>query len=731
MRNQPLNPAFHGNETGSESLIDPPAAIRFRSLAGAFVIAALVVLSRIAWVQAELQDRYLAALSTTSTEYEIIPARDGRILSESAEVFATDVDQYLVQVHYRWLQNPIDETWLRRQVRNRLSKTERQNVAAVEQFRSSLVEQRRKMWTRLATASGLSNDSFTAKQNAILEKVSRIADSVNRRRNQQYELESADESGDGVLLRFASAIRSALTSTPRRGIQERIVVREEESYHDIVTDVSLNTAAGIREQSHLFPGVRVVAGNRRTYPLVSTAAHVVGARTPLKDDEATVLPNGITAGSWTSRKGRFGVEHSYNHQLQSVPGLRRIVRNRRMEIVASEIERQPVSGRDIVLTLNVELQKHAEQLLAEALLDQTPTLLAAREEEETEQSPQPVPTGGSIVVMNVTTGRLVAAASAPTFPLSLFTGSSTADWDAANQDQRHPFLCRVTSMAVPPGSVMKPLTAVAAMESGDLNPDAPFHCQGYLKQPNEHRCLIFRLYCQGHNEVVLRQAIAESCNVYFFTAAQKMGFAPLRQWCERFGLGRETGIDLPFERNGNVPGSLTTTPETERRFEREALGLAIGQSSLTVTPLQMTRAMAAIANGGWLVTPHIVSSDGTARTTSDIDDRPRDLSRRRMAGLSEATLERVREGLRAVVQEPYGTGYKTVRLDEVATAGKTGTAETAPGKPDHAWFAGYVPANKPQYAFVVVLEHGGSGSRAAGPIARELVRKMMTAGVLR
>ena len=134
--------------------------------------------------------------------------------------------------------------------------------------------------------------------------------------------------------------------------------------------------------------------------------------------------------------------------------------------------------------------------------------------------------------------------------------------------------------------------------------------------------------------------------------------------------------------------------------------------------------MAAIANGGWLVTPHVVSPDGLARTTDEVDDRPRPVTRQRIAGLSAATLDAVRSGLRSVVQDPAGSGYRTVRLDEVQIAGKSGTAQTGAAEHDHAWFAGYVPADQPVYAFAVVLEHGGSGSRAAGPVARELVRKM-------
>ena len=189
---------------------------------------------------------------------------------------------------------------------------------------------------------------------------------------------------------------------------------------------------------------------------------------------------------------------------------------------------------------------------------------------------------------------------------------------------------------------------------------------------------------------------------------------------------------LPFEKPGTTParpGQLMTV-SARKRFETETLGLAIGQSRLTTTPLQIVRMMSAIANGGWLVVPHVVSNDGIARTADEIDDAPRDLSRRQIPGLSQADLEPIRDGLDAVVNQPYGTGYKTVRLDEVRIAGKSGTAETGASRPDHAWFAGYVPSEKPRYAFVVVLEHGGSGSRSAGPVARELVRYLHRHSVL-
>jgi len=140
--------------------------------------------------------------------------------------------------------------------------------------------------------------------------------------------------------------------------------------------------------------------------------------------------------------------------------------------------------------------------------------------------------------------------------------------------------------------------------------------------------------------------------------------------------------------------------------------------------------MAAIANGGWLVVPHVATLEGVARRTGDVVIAPRDLTRRRIHGLHESTLAAIREGLEATVQQPFGTGYRTVRTDGITIAGKSGTAETAVENRDHAWFAGYVPATNPQFAFTVVLENGGSGSRTAGPVVRRIIQFMLSADIL-
>lgn len=791
MHNSLIHPLFEPDAAaGEDELLPPGSSVRLLLIGAAFVGLTVVILGRLAWVQTQLPERYLAALEATSTEYEIIPARDGRILAGNV-VLAADVDQYAVQVHYRWLQEPVDSRWLQQQVRNRLSREERRQPALVAKTEAAILAERQQLRDHLQRYAGIHRSEFEKQRQRVQTRVERISAAVNRRHAaQRGELtdgataggvdtagaaagplnEPETDSADGPLLRLATAIRRSLTTAPVRTLDDRIVVREEETWHTLADQVPLSAAAMINEHPELFPGARVLLSTQRTYPEHRLAAHVVGARTagPPQDeasggsaaaaetDQSSVGAAGLPAAG---RRGRFGVELSWNQELQGRPGVRQIVRNRRQQIVSSSVSTRPESGRDVVLTLDVELQQLCEQLLAEALTDRPRQLLSRGEEQaeegaaageaaapsaETRGQPQPVPTGGSVVVMEAATGRLLAAASAPGFDLSLFTGGSADDWAAVNQDVRRPFLSRFTSMALPPGSTFKTVTAVAGLQTGLLRPEQLLDCRGYLQNPEEHRCLIYRQFGRGHGDVSLRTAMAMSCNVYFFDAAQRMGIQPLVDWTRRFAFGQPTGVDLPFEKAGTVPGPASAEPETllstqtgsgatavrtvsqrtaARRFEREALGLSIGQSRLTVTPLQMTRLLAALVNGGWLVTPHVVSGEGSAHRATEADER-RVPPPVRIPELREETLQAVREGLVAAVEEPYGTGYRTARLTGVRAGGKTGTAETAAGRPDHAWFAGFAPADAPEYVVVVVLEHGGSGSHAAGPVAREVFRHL-------
>lgn len=743
MLNTPHNTIFvEADERGE--FIAAGSSLRLWLIGGLFSLAALAVTCRVVWVQTQLPDDYLDLLSTTTIEEELIPVRDGRILAGSV-VLAADVERHAVQIHYRWLQNSVDPNWLRLQVRQKLSREERKDAALVAGTEQEILARREAMLQAVCDATRTSYDELSARRDRVEQRVQKISDSVNRRLMGEVKSDSDEEpqedNSPGFLIRWASTVRAALTTPPQREDAARIVVREEESWHVILENVSVEAAAQISEHPELFPGVRIVASTQRTYPENDLAVHAIGARTKPSSEGSAAVTGEL---SDSVRVGRFGVEQSYNSRLSGIPGVRQIVRDRRQRIVSSAIIRKPVSGRDVMLTMDIELQRVAEQLLGESLGDAERSLLLPNSDDQTiaqegqvlvPPEPEHIPTGGCVVVMEVDSGRIVAAASAPDFDLSMFIEGTEAQWQAVNSDTRRPFVSRFTSMALPPGSTFKIVTAIAGLQSGELSANAPFECNGFLSNPDEHRCLIFRLHGAGHGSVNLRTAMAQSCNVYFFDAARRMGIAPLAKWTKLLQFGSETGIDLPYEKTGTVPsagiGSSAAEGEAaQRRFERETLGLAIGQSRLTVTPIQMARLLAFVANGGWLVTPHVVTEEGTARQTSEIDDSPFHATRHRIPGVTQETLAAIREGLVAAVEEPIGTGFKTVRVPGVTIAGKTGTAETAPDKPDHAWFTGYAPADKPRYVFVVVLEHGGSGSKAAGPIARELVRSMLKRGML-
>ena len=532
----------------------------------------------------------------------------------------------------------------------------------------------------------------------------------------------------------------------------------------MLDDVPLDVVAEIETHPEQYPGARIDVTTQRIYPNGRVAPHLVGYRGEINADELRARQNRSPNGGPQDYQagdtiGRSGIEHSYEHLLHGVRGQRKIIRDQHGTIVRTEVVRPPQPGRDVVLNFSVALQAEATKLLEEVVENQAPEVTR--------------PLGGCIVAIDVQTGAILAAATAPTFDVNDLLSGNAELRQALEEDPRRPQFSRAMQMTLPPGSVFKAVSAVAVMESHRLDarqridPDREIECIGYLKEPNHNRCY----HSLAHHGTDLTRALARSCNVYFFKAAQTLGPQPLVHWADEFGFGQLTGVDVPGERPGHVPRPPETAPKSrngtkspielvsharsvgddsnslkpaspwendgtesvaktrrEPWYEGDTLGLAIGQSRLTVTPLQIARLMAAIANDGWLVTPQVAREISAAG--EDVASAVIEPNRRRLPNLSEGTLARVREGLEQVVAHPQGTGFKTVRMKEVAIAGKTGTAEIGGRRPDHAWFAGYVPAHRPRIAFVVVLEQAGSGGKVAGPVAKKFVQVLLDQGLI-
>ena len=336
------------------------------------------------------------------------------------------------------------------------------------------------------------------------------------------------------------------------------------------------------------------------------------------------------------------------------------------------------------------------------------------------------------MIMDIYTGAIYALASHPWFDPNLFTyGISQDDWDALNNDEHAPLLNKATSGVYAPGSTIKPIIAMAGLEANMLDPSTKTFCPGYFALGD------YQFHCwkhDGHGHVNLRQAVAGSCDTYFYDLGHRIGIDRIQSMCQRFGYGQRLGIDLPHERPGFVPSrAWKLTMRGQGWQQGETLIAAIGQGYMLASPLQLAMMAARIANGGKAVTPYVVEKIGIETPTR---------APATLLGFKPNHLAIVQDAMAAVVNEPIGTAY-AARMDKkdaaMAMAGKTGTSQVRhisdeereegivandafPWKErDHALFAGFAPVGNPRYAVAVVVEHGGSGAHTAAPIARDIV----------
>jgi penicillin-binding protein 2 len=673
---------------------------RLRWILAVYAGALMLVLGRA--VQLELNDGAAFREVANRPIETIVPleAERGRILARDGTVLAADRQAQALAIHYRYLQFPLDERWLKRQARERLKRADHRDAAKVRATEEAIRAEIAQLHRRLAALSGINDAQWQKRVARIERRVDQMAAEVNRRRQQNFVEQTATLPDDESL--SLASILAGLFAPPQQLPPAEITVAEQAAYHRVVDELSQEVAEKITATPAAYPGVKVVPYIRRHYPHSLLAANIIGHVGSPSVAQATIVATRPDAEP-PAVVGLLGVERQFQDQLTGRPGSSRHLSDRRGELLATHVDRKPLTGHDVILTLDVELQSFAEQLLDRFARRQNLQL-------ELEQ-----PLGsGAVVVMDVQSGEMLAAASQPRFDPNWFaTGDPRIE--AVLHDAGRPLFDRATRMAIPPGSVFKPLTGIALLEHGIVRADSPFECQGYLDDPERMRCQIFRHHGIGHGEVTLGGALAQSCNVYFFHHARALEPASLIAWARRFGFGGQAS-----QREGQAAGHLPLPAELRQPSDVQLF--AIGQGTLTATPLEVLRMYAAIANGGYLVAPRF-TCQRVSGEVRDMQPSPRAPTAEKIAGLADQTLESVRAGLLSVVEDAAGTAFDTVRISDFAIAGKTGTAETG-GEADHAWFAGYAPAGSPRVAFVVVLEHGGSGSTAAGTIARHLVQRM-------
>lgn len=469
-------------------------------------------------------------------------------------------------------------------------------------------------------------------------------------------------------------------------------------------DIDWNTLAIIENNLFNLPGVRIEALPARDYLFNNLASHTIGYLGEISQNE---LKEGRYAGAIRGDLvGKQGVEKIFDSTLKGEKG-----RNYLEVDVRGFEQRQlklqdPLPGNDLRLTLDIDIQLAAE----EAMLDKA----------------------GAVVVMETNTGRVLALASTPPLPLQQFVGGIPSKvWKELLNNPMNPLTHKAVQGQYPPGSTYKIVTALAALSEGVTTPDTVYYCSGALFFGNR------RYGCWkkgGHGAVNLHQSLVESCDVYFYQVAQKLGVDTIARYARSMGLGRKTGIDLEHEKNGLIPTAEWKRQRHKERWQDgETLSVAIGQGFNLTTPLQVCQMTAATVNGGILYRPQLV--DTVMGPGGEVVKRFAPVIDGRVLGSAKA-LSLIRNALVGVVHDPRGTA-KVSQIDGVMVGGKTGTAQVIrlahiahlppaeiPYKyRDHAWFTAFAPAEKPEIAVTVLVEHGGSGSGAAAPIAKLVLQR--------
>lgn len=475
-------------------------------------------------------------------------------------------------------------------------------------------------------------------------------------------------------------------------------------------DIPWDQVAFVEENNRLLPGVHLKVEPLRDYVHGDLAGHILGylgeiSRDRLEEDSTeSYLPGDLI--------GKKGMELLYEDELRGRKGYKEV----EVDVAGRELETlrkfPPQSGHNISLTLDLRLQQLAASLMT-----------------GTEEKPM----RGSVVMLDIPTGEVLAMVSRPGFDPNRFaSGISREDWKQLSLNASHPLQNRSIDGQYPPGSTFKVVTALAGLEEKVVTADTRIYCPGSFRLGRGY----YRCWKRGgHGHVDLHDALVQSCDVYFYTVGHRLGIDTLARYAREMGLGSLTQVGLTGEKPGLVPTSQWKIRARKEPWQPgETISVSIGQGFNLVTPIQQARLIATVASRGEVVQPYLVRKVTDQQGRILEENKPRILYTMKS---NREYFEAIRRGLLGVVNEQRGTGKKS-RLQNVQVAGKTGTAQVVRMKAyegkeedgelpyefhDHAWFVAFAPYENPQVAIAVIVEHGGHGGATAAPVAKELLQE--------
>ncbi|MGD8429394.1 MAG: penicillin-binding protein 2 [Ectothiorhodospiraceae bacterium] len=486
-------------------------------------------------------------------------------------------------------------------------------------------------------------------------------------------------------------------------------LRRQRRFQEIPLKLQLTEkeVARLAVNRHRFPGIDIKAHLTREYPLGAEGVHAIGYVGRINERELQKVDAGQYQGS--SHIGKTGIEKYYEKTLHGRVGVERVETNAMGRVLRTLERDAPTPGKDLYLTLDMRLQKVAEQALADY--------------------------SGAVVAIQPKSGEILAFASNPTFDPNLFVnGIGVDDYRSLQTRKDNPLFNRALRGQYPPGSTVKPFIGLAGLADGVRTPDQTIDCRGYYTLPGvDHRWRDWKRW--GHGSVDLKQAIAQSCDVYFYGLAYELGIKRMHDFMVPFGFGRKTGVDLDGELPGVFPSKeWKRQVKGEPWYHGETVITGIGQGFTLATPLQLAYATATLANRGKAIRPHLLKAvrgpeDDAIQPAAPKDNAPP------IKLDNPDNWDRIFDAMHEVTSGPHGTARRHIGKTPYTIAGKTGTAqvfgiaqdeeydadEIAKKLRDHALFIAFAPVENPQIAVAVVAENGGSGSGTAAPIAKRVV----------
>jgi len=453
--------------------------------------------------------------------------------------------------------------------------------------------------------------------------------------------------------------------------------------------IDISKVTYIEERGEEFPSVVILSQPVRSYPYGKLLSHIVGYLGEVNKNELKNLSFlGVEAGDLV---GKMGIEEVYNSYLQGEKGGRQVEVDVYGRVLKTIFQKDPLPGDTVYLTIDVNIQKIAREEMGDRK--------------------------GVVIIANPYTGEILSMLSLPSFDPNLFArGISNEKWLELSRNPENPLENRAVRGEYPPASTFKIVLVTAALETGKATPFAKFYCPGYYKIGKR----IFKCWKkEGHGWLNLKDALIHSCDVYFYQLGLKLGVKNIIHYARLFGLGKPTGIDLGSEKRGFLP-----TPEWKEKLYKEVwypgdtANLSIGQGYILVTPIQMLDLISAVANGGYLVRPHLVKKIVDKNGNTVFNFTPEKVKK---IPISKSTLEFLHEALAGVVKR--GTGWRAANK-VVKIAGKTGTAQLAGDKNPHNWFIGYAPADNPKLSIVVLVENKEEEISIAPQIAGRILSRI-------